>query len=262
MANNFYLKRGDTGPAIRFALIPEDLSLAGATVRFQMRARAGMPVIDAPALIVAQSGPAIVEYSWQPGDSLAAGFYEAEFRVVYADGKVETFPNVGFISVQIAEDVPSAAMTAPPAAFAAGQCVLTGNNDVARVYQTLTTVAGALYQIEADIDSTTNTGVDFVAGGVTLRTVEGIVARVLHASFVAAGTSTVVGLEIPASRTSTATVNALSCYPATRIDTLAEVVTFAGVTRGSLTSGDLDSAALAAIDTAAGYAIGWAAVCG
>ena len=32
---------------------------------------------------------------------------------------------------------------------------------------------------------------------------------------------------------------------------------FAAVTRGTLSTGDLDTAALAAIDTGAGYAVGW-----
>ena len=36
----FVIKRGDTSPALRFALLPDSVSLAGATVRFQMR-RAG-----------------------------------------------------------------------------------------------------------------------------------------------------------------------------------------------------------------------------
>lgn len=35
----------------------------------------------------------------------AAGAFEAEFEVTYADGGVQTFPNVGFIPVRIGADV-------------------------------------------------------------------------------------------------------------------------------------------------------------
>lgn len=133
---------------------------------------------------------------------------------------------------------------------------LVGNNDTCRLSQTLTTVTGALYQVEVVIDNTTSTGLDLYAGG-ALRTVEGITTRTISATFIAAGTSTVVGVDIPSSRTSTARINGLRCYPCTRIRTLSEVVRFAAVTRGSLSTGDIDFTALDAIDTANGYLIGW-----
>ena len=101
----FHIKRGDTSPAIRFALEPETVVLAGATVRFQMRARNGAVLMDVAALVVTATGTPTVEYSWQAGDTATAGLYEAEFRVTYADGKIETFPNDGFILVRVNEDV-------------------------------------------------------------------------------------------------------------------------------------------------------------
>ena len=102
----FVIKRGDTSPALRFALLPDSVSLAGASVRFQMRPRGGATVIDRPAEIVSAFEPAIVAYLWLPGDTEAPGRYEAEFRVTNMDGTVETFPNLGFIEVFITEDVP------------------------------------------------------------------------------------------------------------------------------------------------------------
>jgi hypothetical protein len=62
-------------------------------------------VIDRPAFSLSVSGKAVVEHRWEPGDTAEAGAFEAEFRVVYADGAIETFPNAGFISVRIGEDV-------------------------------------------------------------------------------------------------------------------------------------------------------------
>ena len=103
--DSFTIKRGDTSPAIRYALEPATVVLTGATVRFQMRARNGAVLMDVAALVVTATGTPTVEYSWQAGDTATAGLYEAEFRVTYADGKIETFPNDGFILVRVNEDV-------------------------------------------------------------------------------------------------------------------------------------------------------------
>jgi hypothetical protein len=102
----FTIKRGDTSPALRFALLPESVSLAGASVRFQMRPRGGVTLIDQPAEILSLFEPAVVAHIWAPGETDTPGRFEAEFRVIYLDGTVETFPNLGFIEVFITEDVP------------------------------------------------------------------------------------------------------------------------------------------------------------
>ena len=102
----FVIKRGDTSPALRFALLPDSVSLAGAAVHFQMRPRGGATVIDREAQILSAFEPAIVAHLWLPGETDATGRYEAEFRVTNMDGTVETFPNLGFIEVFVTEDVP------------------------------------------------------------------------------------------------------------------------------------------------------------
>ena len=101
MSDTFYIKRGDTSPALRYALEPV-VGLVGASVQFQMRMRDGATIIDAPCAILEGS---MVEYGWSASDTAEAGLFEAEFRVTYADGAVETFPNNGFLKVRIAEDV-------------------------------------------------------------------------------------------------------------------------------------------------------------
>ena len=102
----FTIKRGDTSPALRFALLPDSVSLAGATVRFQMRARGGGTLIDRPAQIETVFAPAVVAHRWISSETDQAGRFEAEFRVTYLDGHTETFPNLGFIEVFVTEDVP------------------------------------------------------------------------------------------------------------------------------------------------------------
>jgi hypothetical protein len=102
----FTIKRGDTSPALRFALLPDTVSLAGAMVRFQMRGRGGSTMIDRTARIETVFAPAVVAHLWGPGETDQVGRFEAEFRVTYMDGSVETFPNLGFIEVFVTEDVP------------------------------------------------------------------------------------------------------------------------------------------------------------
>lgn len=105
MTETFYIKRGDTSPSIRVLLEPAAITLIGAEVTFQMRVRGGGQVIDAPAVIESFIGTPTVRYDWMPSDTANAGLFEAEVRVRYSTGAVETFPNSGFIPIRIAEDV-------------------------------------------------------------------------------------------------------------------------------------------------------------
>jgi hypothetical protein len=106
--STFYIKTGDTSPAIRYALEPSSVVLTGASVRFQMRqrrSRGGATLIDAAAVVVTVTGTPTVEYQWEAADTANTGTFEAEFRVTYPNGRIETFPNDGFISVKVSEDI-------------------------------------------------------------------------------------------------------------------------------------------------------------
>lgn len=83
----------------------DSVDITGAAVRFHMR-RTGVATttIDASATIVtAETG--IVRYDWQSGDTASVGSYQVEFEVTYIDGAIETFPNKGYIAVEIGDDV-------------------------------------------------------------------------------------------------------------------------------------------------------------
>lgn len=95
----FTIKRGDTAPALRYALLPETVDLTGAGVVFIMDGLGRRPAR------VTEGRPAVVQYDWQPGDTDQAGLRRAEFEVTYSDGAVETFPNSGYLLVQITEDL-------------------------------------------------------------------------------------------------------------------------------------------------------------
>lgn len=107
MSDIFQIKRGDTSSSLVYALDPASVVLTGATVRFSMRHRVTRVVklSRVTARIVTATGAPTVAYDWQPGDTADAGGYEAEFEVTYAGGAIETFPNLGFIGVSIAEDI-------------------------------------------------------------------------------------------------------------------------------------------------------------
>jgi hypothetical protein len=94
-------------------------------------------------------------------------------------------------------------------------------------------------------------------GGTIIRSVENVVSGTIVASFIAQAGVDGIGVGYPAGASGTSTINAVYLYPCERIDSLAEIIRFAGVTRGNLSTGDLDTTALAAVDTATGYAIGW-----
>lgn len=104
----FYIKQNDTSPAMLATLQDANstaIDLTSADVRFHMRTIGGTSaVVDAAAVIVtAASG--LVRYDWQAADTASIGSYQAEFEVTYSDGSVETFPNDGYIRVEIKDDV-------------------------------------------------------------------------------------------------------------------------------------------------------------
>lgn len=95
----FPIKRGDTAPALRFALLPETVDLSGASVVFVMDGLGRLPAH------VIEATPPVVQYDWQPGDTGRPGLHRAEFEVTYSDGTIETWPNAGYLLVQIVEDL-------------------------------------------------------------------------------------------------------------------------------------------------------------
>lgn len=105
--STFYMKQNDTQPRLLATLQDGDgvaINLTSATVRFHMRTLAGTLVTDRAAVVVtAASG--IVRYDWEAADTATIGSYQAEFEVTYSDTTVETFPNAGYIRVEITDDI-------------------------------------------------------------------------------------------------------------------------------------------------------------
>jgi hypothetical protein len=107
MKYDITLKRGDTRTCIRAVLkntagVPVDLT--GCRVDFCMAPLGRTAVIDRKAHIQ-DAATGEVWQVWAPGETDTAGVYRAEFQVQYSDGRKETFPNDGYISVRILDDI-------------------------------------------------------------------------------------------------------------------------------------------------------------
>lgn len=104
----FYIKQNDTRPTITATLIDGDGSLAsltGATVSFKMR-KVGetAATVDSSASVTSTTN-AEVTYTWSSSDTATVGSYEGEFQVTYSSGGVQTFPNSGYIDIEIVDDI-------------------------------------------------------------------------------------------------------------------------------------------------------------
>lgn len=105
MSDIFYIKRGDTSPRLVYKLLP-DVNLTGVTVVFNMRKKGAANTVNRGASsIVGAAANGTVSYTWALADTAISGQFEAEFEVTYADMTVETYPNSGFITVQIKDDL-------------------------------------------------------------------------------------------------------------------------------------------------------------
>ena len=108
---DFSLKVNDTGPNVAIVCSFSDgsvQSLVGAAGTFAMW-KDGNPttlkINDAAASIVNTGSSGGILYAWQAADTNAAGDYMAEFHVTTAGGKKVTFPNNGYIRIQISPRV-------------------------------------------------------------------------------------------------------------------------------------------------------------
>lgn len=104
----FYIKQNDTSPSLRAALengSGDAIDLIDASVQFHMRSFGSSGnVVDAAATVI-DAATGIVQYNWIADDTDTIGSYEAEFEVTYPDGTIETFPNDGYIRVEITDDI-------------------------------------------------------------------------------------------------------------------------------------------------------------
>ena len=104
----FRIKTNDTSPKLAVTLEDasgNEINIAGANARFHMKSfEATSLKVDAPMTITDASGGTL-QYSWVNADTDTAGTYYGEIEVTYADNTVETFPNNGYFTVIVKEDL-------------------------------------------------------------------------------------------------------------------------------------------------------------
>lgn len=102
------IRQGDTTPAMAATILDQNgaaVNLTGASVKFVMRSLASAaPVVNAAATVVS-AGAGTVQYNWSSVDTAAAGLYMAEFHVTFSGGSTYTYPNVGYLDIEVAESL-------------------------------------------------------------------------------------------------------------------------------------------------------------
>ena len=98
---DFYIKQGDTRPVIQAKLYNDssEVDLTGCTVRFLMG-----DVVAAAATVTSVLTGA-VQYQWATADTADAGSFDGEFEVTFTDGRIETYPNNGYLDILITEQI-------------------------------------------------------------------------------------------------------------------------------------------------------------
>ena len=107
----FYIKANDTASFITRDLkdaFGSPVNVTGAAVKFSMRVKpAGSIKVDAEDAVIVTGGTGRVRYEWIAANTNTADEYEGEFQVTYATGKIQPFPNDGYIPVVITDDIES-----------------------------------------------------------------------------------------------------------------------------------------------------------
>ena len=105
----FNIKQNDTSPALRATLKDGSdniINLTGASVKFHMKPVGGDVVkTNSTANVIIPAANGIVQYNWSSSDTDTAGSFLAEFEVTHVDGTTETFPNNGFVRIDIEDDL-------------------------------------------------------------------------------------------------------------------------------------------------------------
>lgn len=107
---DYFVGQGDVGVKIADTLRDSDgsaVDLQGATVRFQLAPIGGGAFTVAAGAENEQVGDGSdgskgkVVYTWQAGNTDAAGLYLGEWKVTYEGGAKQTFPNADYVLVSI-----------------------------------------------------------------------------------------------------------------------------------------------------------------
>jgi hypothetical protein len=99
----FHIKSGDTRPPIvaQLSAAEDDVFTS---VAFRMKAVKGTVEVEGVGGIIDQPDATqggIVQYQWITDDTADPGQYLGEFEVTFSDGRIETYPNNGFLEINV-----------------------------------------------------------------------------------------------------------------------------------------------------------------
>ena len=106
LGQQYTWKTGDTGPTNVTTLLDRDgnpADLTGATVKFLMRRGAAVKINAFAEIVDPAAGT--VRYHRTGGDTDTVGVYQAEYEVVFSSGDRQTFPEGGYLTVVINDDI-------------------------------------------------------------------------------------------------------------------------------------------------------------
>lgn len=111
---DFAIKTGDTASSVSATLensggTPVDIQAA--TVNFKMAPYSGGTLVVAGTAVNAQIGSGTatntvgdVVYQWAAAPA-TPGWFNAEFEVIFAGGSIQTFPNTGYFTIAVTDDL-------------------------------------------------------------------------------------------------------------------------------------------------------------
>ncbi len=100
------IKQDDTQPAMKVRLkdsAGNPANLTGASVQVAIQHYSQPAIKFNRDAYIADAVTGEVWLIWQPEETQVTGLYRIEFRVTYQDGNRETFPNDGYLMVNILE---------------------------------------------------------------------------------------------------------------------------------------------------------------
>lgn len=108
MAADFTFKQGDTALICLDTLTDSSgaaVNLTGATVKFVMRARSSNAATTNNTATIVSAAAGTVSYTLGAQDTALAGLYAQTWVVTFSGGTIETFPTVGYNTVEIQENL-------------------------------------------------------------------------------------------------------------------------------------------------------------